>query len=47
MTDVFIFGFGLFVTILVGSGLASMISSHNAAIDEGKATDGVQTPETE
>ena len=32
MIDYVIFGFGLFVTVIVGSGLATMIVTHNREI---------------
>ena len=33
MIDYYIFGFGLVVTLLVGSGLTTMIIAHNRAIE--------------
>jgi hypothetical protein len=32
MTDIYIFGFGLFVTVMVGSGLVGMIVANNRVI---------------
>jgi hypothetical protein len=34
MSDYYIFGFGLLVTLLVGSGLATMIIANNRALEE-------------
>jgi len=33
MADYYIFGFGLLVTLIVGSGLTTMIVAHNRALE--------------
>ena len=34
MPDIYIFGFGLVVTVLIGSALSAMIVAKNRALDE-------------
>lgn len=42
MSDYYIFGFGLFVTVLVGSGLTTMIIANNRALEAQERDSEVQ-----
>lgn len=44
MVDYVIFGFGLFVTVVVGFGLATMIVTHNKAIESAAAGAKLEPP---
>ena len=46
MVDYVIFGFGLFVTVVVGFGLATMIVTHNKAIESAAAAAELEPPAT-